>query len=170
MRFHLYIFFTMFCVHSFFCLCFSFHYAYLMSNCCLSKNDKRAWLTRWPPRSFANPIWHSVPLCLHWSTIVPLCFHLLYCSLMVGLLHAMAFMMLLLVGWVIWNNKPLAIVIERFSVESSNKRSDRGSVQQGFTNYLLIVLSERQYHHFRLSAFPFFLSNSGRWGFASGLT
>jgi len=32
MRFHLYIFFTMLCVHSFFC--FSFHYAYLMSNCC----------------------------------------------------------------------------------------------------------------------------------------
>jgi len=29
---------------------------------------------------------------------------LLQCSLMVGLLHAMAFMMLLLVGWVIWNN------------------------------------------------------------------
>jgi len=26
---------------------------------------------------------------------------------MVGLLHAMAFMVLLLVGWVIWNNKPL---------------------------------------------------------------
>ena len=37
----------------------------------------RGWLTRWPPRSFANPIWHSAPLCLHWSTIVPLCFHLL---------------------------------------------------------------------------------------------
>jgi len=29
---------------------------------------------------------------------------------MVGLLHAMAFMMLLLVGWVIWNNKPLTII------------------------------------------------------------
>jgi len=28
---------------------------------------------------------------------------------MVDLLHAMAFMMLLLVGWVIWNNKPLTI-------------------------------------------------------------
>jgi len=26
---------------------------------------------------------------------------------MVGLLHAMAFMVLLLIGWVIWNNKPL---------------------------------------------------------------
>jgi len=33
---------------------------------------------------------------------------------MVGLLHAMAFMMLLLVGWVIWNNKPLTVgVISR---------------------------------------------------------
>ena len=30
-------------------------------------------------------------------------------SLMVVLLHAMAFMMLLLVGWVIWNNKPFII-------------------------------------------------------------
>ena len=38
---------------------------------------------------------------------MPLCFHSLYCSLIVGLLHAMAFMVLLLVGWVIWNNKPL---------------------------------------------------------------
>jgi len=28
---------------------------------------------------------------------------LLQCSLMVGLLHSMAFIMLLLVGWVIWN-------------------------------------------------------------------
>ena len=75
----------------------------------LSKNDKRGWLTRWPPRSFANPIWHSAPLCLHWSTMVPLCFHLLYCSLTIDLLYAMAFMMLLLVGWAIWNNKPLTI-------------------------------------------------------------
>jgi len=30
---------------------------------------------------------------------------------MVGLLHAMAFMMLLLVGWVIWNNKPLTLTL-----------------------------------------------------------
>jgi len=28
---------------------------------------------------------------------------------MVGLLHAMAFMVLLLIGWVIWNNKPLPL-------------------------------------------------------------
>jgi len=41
------------------------------------------WLTRRPPRSFTNPIWHSAALCLHWSAIVPLCFHLLLCSLMV---------------------------------------------------------------------------------------
>jgi len=25
----------------------------------LSKSDERGWLTRWPPRCFANPIWHS---------------------------------------------------------------------------------------------------------------
>ena len=37
----------------------------------------RGWLTRWPPRSFANPMWHSTPLCLHWSAIVPLYSHLL---------------------------------------------------------------------------------------------
>jgi len=42
-----------------------------------TKSDQRGWLTSWPPRSFANPIWHGAPLCLHWSTIVPLCFHLL---------------------------------------------------------------------------------------------
>jgi len=34
---------------------------------------------------------------------------------MVGLLHTMAFMMLLLVGWVIWNNKPLTIDVHNFS-------------------------------------------------------
>ena len=43
----------------------------------LSKSDKRGWLTRWPPRSFTNPIWHSARLCLRWSAVVPLCFHLL---------------------------------------------------------------------------------------------
>ena len=35
--------------------------------------------------------------------------HCVQCSLMVGLLHAMAFMVLLLIGWVIWNNKPLPL-------------------------------------------------------------
>jgi len=29
---------------------------------------------------------------------------------MVDLLHAMAFMVLLLIGWVIWNNKPLPLL------------------------------------------------------------
>jgi len=43
----------------------------------LSKSYEGGWLTRWPPRSFANPIWHSARLCLHWTAIVPLCFHLL---------------------------------------------------------------------------------------------
>jgi len=28
----------------------------------LSKSDKRGWLTRWPPWSFANPIWPSARL------------------------------------------------------------------------------------------------------------
>ena len=28
--------------------------------------------TRWPPWPFTNPMWHSAPLCLHWSDIVPL--------------------------------------------------------------------------------------------------
>jgi len=32
---------------------------------------------------------------------------------MVGLLHAMAFMVLLLIGWVIWNNKPLPLPLYR---------------------------------------------------------
>ena len=63
------------------------------------------------PWSFTNPMWHSILfLCLHWSAIVPLLYsHLLYCSLMVGLLHALAFMVLLLIGRVIWNNKPLPL-------------------------------------------------------------
>jgi len=32
---------------------------------------------------------------------------------MVGLLHAMAFMVLLLIGWVIWNNKPLPLPLPK---------------------------------------------------------
>ena len=36
---------------------------------------------------------------------------------MVGLLHAMAFMVLLLIGWVIWNNKPLPLEFERVYFE-----------------------------------------------------
>jgi len=108
MRFHLYIFFTMFCVHSFFVFLFVMPIrSPTVVSQHLSKSNKRGWLTRWPPRFFAKPIWHSTRVCLHWSAIVPLCFHLLKCSLVVGLLHAMAFMVLLLVGWVIWNNKPL---------------------------------------------------------------
>jgi len=38
----------------------------------LSKSDKRGWLTRWPPWSFANAIWHSALLCLHWWALVTL--------------------------------------------------------------------------------------------------
>jgi len=107
MCFHLYIFFTMFCVHSFFVFLFiMLIWSQTVVSQHFSKNDNRGWLTKWPPRSFANPRWHGPRLCLHRSAIVPLCFHLLQFSLMVGLLHAMAFMVFLLVGWVIWNNKP----------------------------------------------------------------
>jgi len=35
----------------------------------LWKRDKRRWFTGWPTRSFTNPIWHSVPLGLHWSAL-----------------------------------------------------------------------------------------------------
>jgi len=35
---------------------------------------------------------------------------------MVGLLHAMAFMVLLLIGWVIWNNKPLPFCIDLMTI------------------------------------------------------
>ena len=35
---------------------------------------------------------------------------------MVGLLHAMAFMVLLLIGWVIWNNKPLPLPFRSYGV------------------------------------------------------
>jgi len=83
----------------------------------LSKSDKRGWLTGWPPQSFANPIWHSAHLYLHRSAIMPLCFHLLYFLQMVGLLHAMAFMVLLRIGWVIWNNKPLPLPLVRCEVK-----------------------------------------------------
>ena len=64
MRFHLYIFFTMFCVHSFFAFVFFFImliWSPTVVSQHLSKSDKRAWLTRWPPRSFANPIWQRSP-------------------------------------------------------------------------------------------------------------
>jgi len=37
----------------------------------------RKWRDSVEKRSFANPIRHSAPLCLHWSAIVPLSFHLL---------------------------------------------------------------------------------------------
>jgi len=110
MRFHLYIFFTMFCVHSFSVFLFiMLIWSPSVVSQYLSKSDKRGWLTRWPPRSFANPIWHSARLHFHRSAIMPLCLYLLKISLMVGLLHAMAFMVLLLISWAIWNNKPLPL-------------------------------------------------------------
>jgi len=36
----------------------------------------RGWLTSWPPWLFTNPMRYSETLCLHWSVILPLCFHL----------------------------------------------------------------------------------------------
>jgi len=63
-------FFTMLYVHSFLFFCFFFIFIMPIRSPTvvsqhLSKSDKRDWLTRWPSRSFANPIWHSAPLCLH---------------------------------------------------------------------------------------------------------
>jgi len=142
-RFHLYIFFTMFCVHSFFVFVFLF----IMLIWCptvvsqhLSKCDKRGWLTRWPPWSFANPIWHNAPLCLHWSAIVPLWFHLVLCSLMVSLLHAMAFMVLLLVGWVIRNNKPLPLLHIVFCIGHNFETIISGEMLGAPTQCLTFVL------------------------------
>jgi len=50
-------------------------------------------------------------------------------------------------------------VTECFCIESSNKSSDRGALQQGIHNYLLTVFLERQYRNFRLGAFPLFPRN-----------
>ena len=52
---------------------------------------------------------------------------------MVGLLHAMAFMVLLLIGWVIWNNKPLPLPIRNLSdldgkLNADNKQTSFESV------------------------------------------
>jgi len=72
MLFHLYIFFTMFCV----CLLCLFHSSVVFQH--FSKTEKQGW-TRWPSWFLTNPVWHSArpaPLCLHWSTIAPLHFHL----------------------------------------------------------------------------------------------
>ena len=44
---------------------------------------------------------------------------------MVGLLHAMAFMVLLLVGWVIWNNKLLYIKVAYDLLQSLNVALER---------------------------------------------
>jgi len=109
MRFHLYLSsscsaFTRF-LFLFFFSPYLFDLQLLFLTTCQKVIKGVGWV-RWPPRSFANPIWQSAPLDLHWSAIVQLCFHLLQCSLMVGLLNTMAFMVLLLVGWVIWYNKP----------------------------------------------------------------
>ena len=77
MRFHLYIFFTVFCVHSIF-LFFSlrlFEAQLLFLNIYQKMINGVGWLD---DRHGLSPIlYDTAPLCLHWSTIVPLCFHLL---------------------------------------------------------------------------------------------
>ena len=109
MCFHLYIFFTVFVL-----VCFVFLTVLIWSPTIVfqhfSKRDKQGWLTRWPPWSFTNPIWHSTTLCLHWSAIMTLCFHLFKCLLMVGLPSVRwIFVLLLLISLILWNNKPLPL-------------------------------------------------------------
>jgi len=67
-----------------------------------SKSDKQGWLTRWSPWSFTKPTWYSDTICLHWSVILPLCFHLLYCSLTIGfLIERWLFVLFVFISWVI---------------------------------------------------------------------
>jgi len=49
-----------------------------------SKSAKWDWLTRWPPWSFTNPIWHSDTVYSNRSVILPLCFNLFWYSLTIG--------------------------------------------------------------------------------------
>jgi len=63
----------------------------------------------WPDdrRGLSPILYDMAPVFVHTDQLLYHCFHLLLFSLMVGLLHAMAFMVLLLVGWVI---KPLPLL------------------------------------------------------------
>jgi len=116
LRAYLYIFFT--CTFSSPCsafirLLFSFHYAYLISNCCFSITCQKVINgVGWPDdRNGLSPIlYDTAPVFIYTNQL--LCHCVFICSnflLMVGLLHAMAFMVLLLIDWVIWNNKPLPL-------------------------------------------------------------
>ena len=57
---------------------------------------------------------------------------------MAGLLHAMAFMVLLLVGWVIWNNKPLPFCRQCSGHEwtASPKLHDTATVNPALVQYV----------------------------------
>ena len=71
-----------------------------------SKSDKQGWLTRWPPWSVLGD---TVPLFVYTDQLLCHCVFIYsnVCSWLVYLVGWL-FMALLLVGWVIWNNKPLS--------------------------------------------------------------
>jgi len=60
---------------------------------------------------------------------------------MVGLLHAMAFMVLLLVGWVIWNNKPLPLP-KKTTVERWWQNADYFAVFHQVLHFSVLANSE----------------------------
>jgi len=98
-----------------FCFCFSFHYAYLISNCCFLNTCQNVINgVGWPDdrHGFCQSCMTQRPslftLISYYAIVFS--FALMFAN-MVGLLHAMALMVLLLVGWVIWNNKPLPLLI-----------------------------------------------------------
>jgi len=66
-------------------------------------------LTRRRPWSLTNPIWHSTTLCLHWDQLLRNCTFI--CSnvpyWLVCLVQRLL-VVLLLVDWVLWHNKPLS--------------------------------------------------------------
>ena len=63
---------------------------------------------------------------------------------MVGLLHAMAFMVLLLIGWVIWNNKPLPFrAVKLVCVVPNNQAwKNPGCFSKRGNNFKIVLLSE----------------------------
>ena len=72
MRFQLYIFSTVFCVHSFFVFLFiMLIWSPTVVSQHLSKSDKRGLLTRWLPRFFANPIYMTQ--CPSLFTLISYC-------------------------------------------------------------------------------------------------
>ena len=111
MRFHLYIFFTMFCVNSFFVV-FFFSLCLLMSNCCFSTLVKK-WQAGLVDQMTATVFRQSYMTQRH-SLFTPIN----YCAFVFSFALMFAngwftacdgFMVLLLIDWVIWNSKPLPI-------------------------------------------------------------